>query len=514
MCDIVGGETLVSVWAEKARVRGDHTFLTFQSRSGEVTSYTYAAFDELINRAANAFVALGVEKGERVAVQMRTCPEFMICLFGLAKIGAVTVPMNEQYLREECEYALGRCGVTLAVVEKAYCDLYRAIEADGYLPKGLVVARERCAGELFLDDLCAAQPTRLACDRGVEALDPCEIIFTSGTTSRPKGVVLTHANLVFSGHYGCWETSMRPDDRMLTTMPACHSNFQLAALAPVLIAGATLIVVEKYSASAFWSQIKSYEATLTQCVAMMLRTLMLQPRAEGERDHKLRDILYFLPVSDEEKTAFEKRFGATLQNTYGSTETVGWALTDPPVGERRWPSVGRVGLGYEVKIVDERGCALPAGEVGEICVRGVPGRTVMLRYFDDPEATAKTMTDDGWVFTGDKGYRDESGWFYFVDRKVNMIKRAGENISTTEVENVLTAHPRIAEAAVIGVDDEIRDQAVKAFVLPVAGASVSEGEVRAYCERSMAAFKVPSYIEIVSDFPRTCSMKIEKKLLK
>ena len=144
---------------------------------------------------------------------------------------------------------------------------------------------------------------------------------------------------------------------------------------------------------------------------------------------------------------------------------------------------------------------------------GVRGRTIMKEYFNDPEATARTFTEDGWLKTGDKGYVDEDGWFFFVDRKVNMIKRAGENISTTELENVLAGHPRIAEAAVIGVADPIRDQAVKAFVLPAAGARITEEEVLAYCEEHMAGFKVPSYVEIVDSFPRTCSMKIEKKLL-
>ena len=152
--------------------------------------------------------------------------------------------------------------------------------------------------------------------------------------------------------------------------------------------------------------------------------------------------------------------------------------------------------------------------MGEIQVKGVPGRTVMKGYFRNPEATAAAFTEDGWLRTGDKGYMDESGWFFFVDRKANMIKRAGENISAGEVENVLECHPAVAESAVIGVPDPIRDQAVKAFVRLEAGARLTEEEVRAHCEEHLAPFKVPSLVEFVEDFPRTCSMKIEKKLLK
>lgn len=530
LTDIVGNETVRSLWDGLVASCGDRDFLFFRDRAGSTSSYTYRAFDEEINRTANVFLSMGVQAGERVAVQLCTCPEFMMCLFGLAKIGAVMVPMNEQYLVEEAAYVLERTGATCALVEPKFLELYRDVRASGpYLPKGVLVARTDDDGVEGVGEARAAlfedaalhdfSPLRVAAAavldemRPLSSDDPAEIIFTSGTTSRPKGVVLTHANILFSGLYGDWEVTLTRDDRLLTTMPACHSNFQLAALMPVLTAGATLIVVEKYSASRFWSQIREFKATVTQCVAMMLRTLMLQPESPDDRDHALREMLYFLPVSDAEKEAFEQRFGVTLMNTYGSTESIGWVLTDPPRGPRRWPSVGRAGMGYEVRIMREDGVEAACGEVGEIQVHGVRGRTIMKEYWGDEEATARTFTEDGWLKTGDKGYVDEDGWFFFVDRKVNMIKRAGENISTTEIENVLVDHPGIAEAAVIGVPDPIRDQAVKAFVLPCAGVELTEEDVLSYCEEHMAGFKVPSYVEIVDSFPRTCSMKIEKKLL-
>lgn len=530
MSDKAADETVQGLWSGLATACGERTFLIFRDRAGGEYTFTYGQFDQEINRTANLFLRLGVQVGERVAVQLCTCPEFMLCLFGLAKIGAVMVPMNEQYLTEEAAFVLEKTGASCAVIEPKFLELYRAAAGVGFdFPRGVLVARMEdehiecrdeaeaaLAGDGRLLDfgaLKALEPTELSETRLVRASDPAEIIFTSGTTSRPKGVVLTHANLLFSGRYGDWEVTLGPTDRLLTTMPACHSNFQLAALMPVLTAGATLIVVEKYSASRFWSQIRDYRATVTQCVAMMLRTLMLQPEHAQDKGHRLREILYFLPVSDAEKTAFEERFGVSLMNTYGSTESVGWVLTDPPEGERRWPSVGRPGPGYEVRIVRDDGTCAEAGEVGEIQVFGVRGVSVMQGYFADDGATAATFTEDGWLKTGDKGYVDDEGWYFFVDRKVNMIKRAGENISTTEIEGVLVGHPDIAEAAVIGVEDPIRDQAVKAFVLLRAGATVTPGEVRAFCEQHLASFKVPTFVEIVDGFPRTCSMKIEKKLL-
>ena len=537
MADIVGNETLRDLWQSVVERKGRRHFLTFQNRVGDVFEYTYAAFDEDVNRIANVFLDLGIEKGDHVALHLHSSPEFLMCLFGLAKIGAVAVPINEQYLADEAEYILENSDAICVVVEPLFYETYQELLARGhYFPKGVVVARAgtespksnidfssiytplgtveegqqgiydfwmmRCEQSAILRDSC-----ELASD------DPVQIIYTSGTTSRPKGVVLTHANMVFSGLYGDWEVSQRGSDRVLTSMPACHSNFQLAALMPVITAGASLIIVEKYSATRFMKQIRHYKATVIQCVAMMLRTLLLQPVDPEEKNHCVREVLYFIPITDAEKEEFEQRFNMRIMNTYGSTESIGWAITDPPVGARNWPSVGRAGLGYKARICDMEDNELPPGEVGEIQIKGERGRSVMLEYYNNPEATENTFSADGWLKTGDQGYQDDNGWFYFVDRKVNMVKRSGENISTTELEEILEQHPAIAEAAVIGVPDPIRDQAIKAFVRFAPGESMTLAEVEQYCKDHMASFKVPTFYEVVEDFPRTCSMKIEKKLL-
>lgn len=537
MADIVGNETLRDLWQSVVERKGRRHFLTFQNRVGDVFEYTYAAFDEDVNRIANVFLDLGIEKGDHVALHLHSSPEFLMCLFGLAKIGAVAVPINEQYLADEAEYILENSDAICVVVEPLFYETYQELLARGhYFPKGVVVARAgtespksnidfssiytplgtveegqqgiydfwmmRCEQSAILRDSC-----ELASD------DPVQIIYTSGTTSRPKGVVLTHANMVFSGLYGDWEVSLRGSDRVLTSMPACHSNFQLAALMPVITAGASLIIVEKYSATRFMKQIRHYKATVIQCVAMMLRTLLLQPVDPEEKNHCVREVLYFIPITDAEKEEFEQRFNMRIMNTYGSTESIGWAITDPPVGARNWPSVGRAGLGYKARICDMEDNELPPGEVGEIQIKGERGRSVMLEYYNNPEATENTFSADGWLKTGDQGYQDDNGWFYFVDRKVNMVKRSGENISTSELEEILEQHPAIAEAAVIGVPDPIRDQAIKAFVRFAPGESMTLAEVEQYCKDHMASFKVPTFYEVVEDFPRTCSMKIEKKLL-
>lgn len=537
MTDIVGNETLRDLWQSVVDRKGRRHFLTFQNRVGDVFDYTYAAFDEDVNRIANVFLSLDIQKGDHVALHLHSSPEFLMCLFGLAKIGAVAVPINEQYLADEAEYILDNSDSVCVVVEPLFYETYQELMQRGrYFPKGVLVARagsESPKSSIDFSKIYTAPGTVEEGQQGVydfwsmrceesavlrdscelDSEDPVQIIYTSGTTARPKGVLLTHANMVFSGLYGDWEVSLRGSDRVLTSMPACHSNFQLAALMPVITAGASIIIIEKYSASKFMEQVRHYGATVIQCVAMMLRTMLLQPVDPEEKNHQVREVLYFITITDAEKEEFEERFGMKIMNTYGSTESIGWAITDPPVGARNWPSVGRPGLGYEARIagIDDR--ELSHGEVGEIQIKGVRGRSIMLGYYNNPEATEKTFSLDGWLKTGDQGYQDDDGWFYFVDRKVNMVKRSGENISTTELEEILEEHPAIAEAAVIGVPDPIRDQAIKAFVRFAPGQELTLEEVEQYCKERMASFKVPSFYEVVNDFPRTCSMKIEKKLL-
>lgn len=506
MADIATGQTTATLWDAACRRHADRPFLVHLDVSGRRTEFSYAGFAAAIHRAAHAFRSVGVGVGDTVALQLRNRPEMLTALFGLAEIGAIAVPLSLDATPSELLQTYQACGARWAVVEECRLDDHLRLQCDegvGTVPLGV----DRYA------TLCAGQSDQPIADVPISDETVAELLYTSGTTAAPKGVMITHANLVFSGHYGVWQTSLRPDDRLFTTMPACHSNFQLAALTPVLVAGATLVMAERYSARHFWEQVRDERATVVQLIAMMARTLLLQPPKPEDGRHEIRDALYFMPLSDTEKAEFERRFRVRLLNSYGSTESIGWAVTDPPQGERRWPSVGRAGLGYEVGIFDCTGHELPPGQVGEFRIKGVPGRSLMRGYHDDPDATSAALSPDGWLRTHDEGYADADGWFYFVDRAVNVIKRAGENISTTEVECTLTSHPLIAEAAVVGVPDPVRDKAVKAFVRLQPGARLTASEVVEHCRGLLAAYKVPQYVEFVDDFPRTSSMKIEKRLL-
>jgi crotonobetaine/carnitine-CoA ligase len=526
VADIATGQTTADLWDAAARLHGDRPFLVHLGEGGGRTELSYGRFAALVHRAAHAFRAVGVGYGDTVLLQLGNGPEVVAALFGLGEIGAIAVPVGLTATPAELARTYRACGARWAVVDPGRVADHVALRRPpclGDLRLLATTATPSAPGVTSFAELCAEQPDTRVVDPRVTDESVLEILYTSGTTADPKGVMITHANVVLSGHYGVWQTSLRPEDRLFTTMPSCHSNFQLAALTPVLVAGATLVVADRYSAHRFWEQVRSERATVVQLIAMMARTLLLQPPSPQDGVHELRDALYFMPLSDTEKADFEQRFRLRLLNSYGSTESIGWAVTDPPQGERRWPSVGRAGLGYEVDVVDAAGAPLPPGEVGELRIKGVPGRSLMLGYFQDPESTAAALTPDGWLRTHDQGYRDADGWFYFVDRSINVIKRAGENVSATEVECVLTEHPLVAEAAVVGVPDPVRDGAVKAFVrlrpgldpsaYPTADRTDLVELLVAHCRERLAPYKVPELVEIVDDFPRTDSMKIEKRLL-
>ncbi|NKF49107.1 crotonobetaine/carnitine-CoA ligase [Shewanella sp. WXL01] len=515
--DIVGNKTLNCMWEERARNFSDKTALVFEDAAGDVTSFTYFELNAEINKAANLFLQLGVHQGDRVAVQLHNSPQFIACWFGLAKIGAIIVPINTQFRTLECQYIIDKCAIKMVVIEQDFIPIYTEFKQNqNNTIEQVLVSRaksELSPEVLDFDHLVKGQATRLTHQVNIDSEDVAEILFTSGTTSNPKGVEITHCNLQYAGHFTAWQTAIRPDDTYLTMMPSFHIDFQCNAAMAVFTAGAKLVMLEKYSARKFWKQICHYRATLTHTMPMILRTLMLQPKFDGEQDHCLRDMLFFLYISPEEKKAFEDRFNVQLFNSYGMTETLVGVIGDSTFGERHWPSIGRPGFGYEARVTDDDNNPVPANTTGNLWIKGVAGRTILKGYYQDEQATHAALMPDGWFNTGDKAYVDEDGWFYFVDRKTNMIKRSGENVSSSEVEQILMSHPYIEESAVIGVQDPIRDEAIKAFIIFKHGFSLTEEQILNFCRDNMAKFKIPSFIEIRDALPRTCTCKVQKKFL-
>ena len=515
--DMIGTMSLGQIWDAIAHTHAQRTALIFEAKSGGVRSYTYAAMDAAINRTANLFLSLGIQKNHKVAAHLNNSPEFLFCLFALAKIGAVLVPLNVHFLHDECSHILQKCDIDTVVTEAQFLPLYQQILAGQHgLRHVLVVNAGAPLPELFscFQTLVQQQPEELIPAQPVYSHDVAEILFTSGTTSAPKGVVITHHNLIFAGYYTAWQCALRSDDVYLTSMPAFHIDCQCTAAMPTFVSGATFVLLEKYSARNFWASVCLHRATITECIPRIMRTLMLQPSKAWEKQHNLRDVFFYLTLSDEEKDAFVERFGVRLLTSYGMTETIVGIIGDRPGDARRWPSLGRVGMGYEARVVGCDGCDVPLGTVGELLIKGEPGKTLFKEYYNDPAATARAYDAQGWLHTGDSVYADKDGYYYFVDRNVNMIKRCGENISCTEVENILVAHPDIMEAAVVGVPDELCDEQVVAFVVPKDNATITVAELADYASARLAKFKLPSTITLVENLPRTSTGKVQKFLLK
>jgi crotonobetaine/carnitine-CoA ligase len=258
-------------------------------------------------------------------------------------------------------------------------------------------------------------------------------------------------------------------------------------------------------------QATRHGATLAALFAAPIRMLLAQPRRPEEGLTRLRAVSYAQNVTPQQFDEWHARFRAPLLQIWGMTETMSLPLMQPlDLPPKPW-SMGRPVLGYEVRIVDEAGREVPPGTTGELIVRGTPGVSLMKGYFKNPEATARTLRE-GWLWSGDQAWRDADGYFFFVDRTKDLIKRAGENVSASEVEETLRQHAAVFDAAVVGVPDPLRDQAIKAYVILKDGAAASAEELIAWCRKRLSAFKVPAVVEFRATFPRTSVGKIQKHL--
>lgn len=511
--DLVGKRNLRDLLVERTQRQPNKPYLVFEDRAGEVQEFSYDEFLRNVRRAAAGFVGLGISHGDAVVIHLPNSPEFLFSWFGLTWIGAVAVPSNTANTKPEMEHIFGHSEAVAVITSSEHRDVVHAAAASAPDLKHRIMARTATGVEgdvLFADFLAADNEPP---DVAVDGDDVAQMIFTSGTTSRPKAVMLTHANCLRSGERASRAAASDDTDRFLTALPAFHVNAQSMTILTALTLGATCVLLEEYRASKFWSQLRTHRATSVSLVAMQVRTLLAQPPSEDDSRHSLRRNFYAINVLDSEKDEFERRFGIELVNGYGLSEAMTIVTVAPVFGEKRWPSIGLPAHDRIVRIVDESGNDVPVGETGEIIVWGIPGRTLMKGYFKDPDATAAALRD-GWLHTGDNGYFDEKGYVYFFDRKKDVIKRAGENISATEVESALLTYADIDEAAVIGVPDPVRDEAVKAIIVPRSGVQLTEEDVTAFCRERLASFKIPTIIEIVDALPKTSIGKIEKKLLR
>lgn len=513
--DFLHGKTIRDLWRERVALSGKERFLITDEKNGIERSYDYAEFDDLINRTARAFSEeLSIEKGDKVTIHLPNCSEYLQVWFALLKLGAVSVHSNTNHTVREVNYTVDNSNSEAVITSPAYADLV-ADACEGTAVSTTVYGRlneDDDVNGVRLDEIIAGADPDLP-EVDIDSDDIAQIIFTSGTTSDPKGVLHTHANLLYSGERASKHTALRPDDRMLTALPVFHVNAQSISVLASLTVGAELVLVEEFRASQYIDQLRRHRATVTSLIGTQVRALLAQPKQGTDDDNDLREIFFAINVTDEEKERFEERFGAPLLNGYGLSETMTIVSMAPIHGDRSWPAIGRPTFDRDVYIVDDDQNSVDTGERGEIAVAGTRGRNIMQGYYEMPEKTEEAFTEDGWLLTGDFGRFDKNGHLYFVDRKKNVIESRGENVSEAEVEGVLENHPKVEEVGVIGVPHDIYGEAVKALVKRT-DESLTVEELKEYAAENLAEFKRPSEIVFVKEFPRTSIGKIEKSTLR
>jgi len=514
MNTIVGNRTLRQLLEYRAATTPDKTFVIYDDLEGNVTRLSYTMFDAHVNRTAHALRALGIGKGDKINIHLPNCLEFLYLWFGAAKIGAVVMPTNILSVPAELEYLVSHSESRFIFTQANY--LATIIEVQRHCSNvEQVVICDRGAippGMLDFAALLAAQPTDLPPDE-VTPLDDVSILYTSGTTSRPKGVRVTNANYIYAGETVAKAIRLAPDDRHFVVLPLFHANAQYYSTMSTLVTGGSMALMARFSASGYFDSCIAHTCTVASLFAAPIRMILAQERRPGHRSNQLRVILTAQNITAAQLVEWADRFGAPLLQLYGMTETMGPPLMNPVDYERRNLSIGLPALGYEVKLVDEEGEAIPQGKVGQILVHGIPGWSIMKGYFKNPEATGQTIRQD-WIWTGDNAFQDSAGYFHFVDRAKDMIKRAGENVAASEVEAVILQHPKVFDCAVIGVPDPLRDEAIKAYVVLHNNEQATVEEIVEWCRVRLAKFRIPEFVEFRTELPRTSVGKIQKHLLR
>ncbi|MGA8261983.1 MAG: AMP-binding protein [Arenicellales bacterium] len=508
-----GHRTLASLWRTRVGLSGDRPFLIYDDLDGGIRHFTYAAFDDLIARTAGVLHGLGIRRGDRINLHLENSVEFLSLWFAAARIGAVIMPTNIASTVDELEYLVGHSGSRLIFTQAAHAALVQQVAERCGCVERIVLCDPGETDHACLDELVArsrAPEEPVA----TEPTDDAAILYTSGTTARPKGVEVTHANYIYAGETVAKAIRLAPEDRHLTVLPLFHGNAQYYSTMSTLVVGASMVLCPRFSASRYFDTAIRHGCTVASLFAAPMRMILAQPPDPAAAGNRLRVVIYAQSITPEQEREWSSRFNAPLLQIWGMTETMGPPLMNPVDYERRNQSTGLPVMGYEVALMTEDGRFIEGtDESGEIVVRGLPGWSLMKGYYRNPGATAETLRDN-WLHSGDNARRDRDGYFFFVDRVKDMIKRSGENVAATEVESVVMQHPAVFECAVIGVPDAIRDEKIKAVVVLKSGAQVTESELRGWCAEKLAKFRVPELIEFRDNLPRTSVGKIQKHILR
>ena len=477
------------------------------------TRLTYGALADQVDRCAAALRALGVGTGGRVAILLPNCPPFTITYYGATALGAMCVPANPLLKAPELVHIWGDSECEVVVTASPL--LAAAREAAASLPRlrHVVSIGPEPAGEgvLSFAELLGTTSPRPIDPSGIAENDPAVCIYTSGTTGRPKGALLSHRNLLSNCDQCRRFLRFDGSDNFLCVLPLFHSFAGTVCQNTALYCGARITLMEQFHPARALDTIATERVTIVAGVpAMFAAMLQLPPDMERDLSSVRVAVSGGAPMPVPVLEAFEKRFGVPIIEGDGPTECSPVTSVNPLDGVRKPGSIGVPLPGVEMRIFDDQDNEVPVGAVGEIVVRGP---NVMLGYLNQPEATAEAMRS-GWYHTGDLGTMDEDGYFRIVDRKKDMLIVGGINVYPREVEEVLYAHPSVADAAVIGAHDPLRGEQVVAVVVLKPDATATERELIGFCRQRLANYKVPRKIVFRDQMPRSDTGKILKRLLR
>jgi crotonobetaine/carnitine-CoA ligase len=499
-------ETFAQCWRRSVEADAARTFLVWEGSDGAVSTWTYRKFGQLVDEVAGYLREHGTRPGGRVHVALTNSPAFIALWLACAQLGAVLVPSDPAATSRELAECFARTSPVVGIGSRRRPAAYETATADRATTAVLI--DEDDSG---LDSIRAEPWPGPGSGQSSEPGQPLAIMFTSGTTSRPKGVVVTQANYAFTGRIMAAAAGLGRGDRQLVVLPMFHANAQYYSFAPAICVGASVALMHTFSASGFARQAAAHQATHASLFAAPIRMILARSEPAGAA-LRLRHCWYAQNLTASQYEQIAALLGCQPRQLYGMTETVPAVLTSDPQGAVP-DAMGRQTPGCRVDLRDPvSGRPVPPGQAGEIVVGGRPGAEIFAGYLDDPHTMADSFRD-GWFRTGDLAVRDGAGVYRFAGRRADVLKVAGENVSTVEIEAVLAEHPAVYESAVVGEPDPVRDEVPVAYVVLRGDSSATAEELASWCGERLARSKRPREYRLVAELPRTSVGKIRKFML-
>jgi long-chain acyl-CoA synthetase len=471
---------------------------------------TYVELDRLINRVAGGLLKLGLKRGDVLSLFLPSLPELIIGYLAAVRAGLTVNVVNAMLREQEVAYILKDCVTRAVLVDTKRLSIIDAIKPEVESLSTVIVLGKSGRNEHYTYESVL--------DSGKDQFEPvdfqdsdlCHLMYTSGTTGRPKGVMATHRNIWHNAtNFG--KVHFQPTDTIMVATPIFHCWGLVNGTFGMLSKGGTVITVERFYPDRALSDIERFKPTIFQGVPPMFNLLLRQPELDKR---EIASVVFCLSAATKMPENLihqvEQRLKWRYAEAWGLTE-VSCVGTTAPYKETRIGSCGQGMDDAEIKVVDDQGVILPPGQQGELCIRGT---CVTEGYLNKPEATKEAFDAEGWFHSGDIAYMDAEGYAYIVDRKKDMINVGGEKVFPSEVEDMMLSHSKIKDLVIVGIPDDLKGEAPKAFIELREGEAATEDEIRAYCKAKMAPYKVPVAVEFIEEVPRSASGKALRRMLR